>query len=51
MSPQQVCQDGSNKAADMGTKFDSLSMAKNPKVMHTHRAGPRAPRLEVRSQS
>ena len=50
MSPLQVCLEGSNWAADGGARFDCLSMAKKPKVRHTHKAGPRAPKLEVMEQ-
>ena len=50
MSPLQVCREGSNWAADKGTMFDCLSMAKKPKVSHTRKAGPRAPRLGVMVQ-
>ena len=47
MSPLQVCPEESNWAADVGASFNCLSMAKNPKVKHTCKAGPRAPRLGV----
>ena len=45
--PLQVCREGSNWAADGGTRFDCLSLVKKPKVRHTRKAGPRAPRLGV----
>ena len=51
MSPLQVCRDGSNRAANRGTRFDCLSMVKNPKVRHTCRTRMRAPRLGVKLQS
>ena len=50
MSPMQVCHKGLNWAADGGTRFDCLSTAKNPKVRHTRKAGPRAPRLGMMVQ-
>ena len=50
MSTLQVCCEGSNWAADGGTRFDCLSMAKNPKVRHTHKAGLKAPMLGVMVQ-
>ena len=49
-SPLQVCHEGWNWTADGGARFDCMSMAKNPKVRHTHKAGPRAPRLGVMVQ-
>ena len=51
MSPLQVCWEESNWAADRGIRFDCLSMAKNPKVRHTRRAGLRSPWLGVRVQT
>ena len=50
MSPLQVCHEGSNLAADGGTRFNCLTMAKNPKERHTRKAGLRAPRLGVMVQ-
>ena len=50
MSPLEVCLEGSNWAADGGTRFDCLSMAKKLKVRHTHKAGQRDPRLRVIEQ-
>ena len=50
MSPLQVCHEGLNWTADRGARFDCLSMAKKPKVMHIHKVGPRAPRLRVMVQ-
>ena len=50
MSPLQVCWEESNWAADGGARFDCLSMAKNLKVRHKRRAGPRACRLSVMMQ-
>ena len=46
----QVCLEGSNWAADGGTRFNCLSMAKKPKVRHTRKAEPRALRLGVMEQ-
>ena len=45
-----VCHEGSNCAAEGGTRLDCLSMTKNPKVRHTHKAGSRSPRLVVMVQ-
>ena len=50
MSPLQVGREGSNWAADGGARFHCLSMVKNSKVRHTHKAQPRAPRLGVMMQ-
>ena len=47
MSPMHVCCEGSNWAADRGARLDCLSVAKNPKVRHTHKAGSRARRVSV----
>ena len=47
MSPLQVCWEELNWAADGGTRFNCLSMAKNLKVRYTRRAGLRARRLNV----
>ena len=46
MSPLQ----GSNWEAEVGARFHCLSIAKNPQVRHTHKAGPRDPKLEVIEQ-
>ena len=50
MSPLQVCREGSNCAGDGRTRFDYLSMVKNPKVRHTRKARLMAPRLRVMVQ-
>ena len=45
MSPLQVCREGLNWAEDRVARLDCLSMTKNPKVRHTHKAwteGPQA---------
>ena len=47
MSHLQVCLDGSNWEVEGGARFDYLSIAKNPKVRHTCKAGPRDLKLEV----
>ena len=49
-TPLQVCLDGSNWEAESGVRFDCMSIAKNPKVSHTHKAGPRDPKVEVMVQ-
>ena len=50
MSPLQVCLDGLNYEAEGRARFDFLSIAKNRKVRHTHKAGPREPKLELMVQ-
>ena len=50
MSPLQVFLVRSNWEAEGGARFDCLSMPENPKVRHTHKAGPRDPRVEVMEQ-
>ena len=50
MSPLQVCLEGLNWAADGGARFNCLSMVKKLKVRHTHKTGPRDPKLGVMEQ-
>ena len=50
MSLWQMCLERLKAAAEGGARLDCLSMAKHPKVRHTHTDGPSGPRLEVRRQ-